>query len=101
MDLTPPLRARRLGDDAEPTLPVTTAETEPALRTGHPRKIRCPKCTWEPTAADRWWCTCGHTWNTFDTGGRCPGCHRQWLETQCRLCDEWSPHEQWYERAAN
>jgi hypothetical protein len=27
--------------------------------------------------------TCGHEWNTFDTGGVCPACVHQWTETQC------------------
>ena len=40
--------------------------------------IRCPKCKWAPRAHDRWLCSkCGHTWNTFDTGGVCPGCRYQ------------------------
>jgi len=35
-------------------------------------------------------------WNTFDTRGVCPACGREWQETQCRRCDAWSRHEDWY-----
>ena len=58
--------------------------------------IACPKCDWEPHAGSQWSCSCGHAWNTFDTGGRCPSCGRQWDETQCLSCSEWSPHLDWY-----
>ena len=59
-------------------------------------KIACPKCDWEPDAGSRWGCTCGHSWNTFDTGGKCPACHKQWQDTQCLSCSKWSPHLDWY-----
>jgi hypothetical protein len=60
--------------------------------------IRCPKCRWMPRAHDRWMCHCRHTWNTFDTRGKCPGCGHQWTQTKCLACREWSEHEDWYER---
>jgi hypothetical protein len=60
-------------------------------------KIRCPLCGWTPRREDRWMCTCGHSWNTFDTGGVCPVCLHQWKETQCLSCGRWSPHSDWYE----
>src|SRR6201998_1188981 len=37
-----------------------------------PPRIRCPLCGWSPRKQDKWVCTCGHSWNTFDTGGVCP-----------------------------
>src|SRR6266852_8293404 len=37
-------------------------------------RIRCPLCGWSPRKDDRWSCSCGHEWNTFDTGGVCPAC---------------------------
>ena len=38
----------------------------------HPPPIRCPLCGWWPCKEDLWSCSCGHQWNTFDTGGfRC------------------------------
>jgi|SRR5579884_3511705 hypothetical protein len=54
--------------------------------------IRCPKCRWAPRAHDRWMCNCGHVWNTFNTGGVCPGCLYQWTETACLACGQWSLH---------
>jgi len=59
-------------------------------------RIRCPKCAWKPGARDRWRCKCGHTWNTFDTGGVCPGCVYRWDTTQCLRCKQWSAHSDWY-----
>ena len=41
-------------------------------------RIRCPLCGWSPRKEDKWFCTCGHEWNTFDTGGICPACLHQW-----------------------
>ena len=61
------------------------------------RKIRCPRCAWQPRKTDRWMCACGHTWNTFDTGGVCPGCDAAWKETQCLKCHQWSLHKDWYD----
>jgi len=63
------------------------------------RRIRCPKCAWEPRRGDLWGCLCGHAFHTFDTAGRCPACHEQWDHTQCLRCGQWSPHPDWYEQA--
>jgi len=61
-------------------------------------EIYCPKCSWRPSATDRWMCnpSCGTVWNTFWTRGLCPGCGHQWLDTACLRCRKWSPHESWY-----
>ena len=59
-------------------------------------RIRCPLCQWVPRKNDLWACDCGHAWNTFDTGGVCPGCMRQWENTQCLACQGWSAHSAWY-----
>ena len=61
-------------------------------------EIYCPKCSWRPAAEDRWACEprCGTLWNTFWTRGLCPGCRKQWGETQCLACKAFSPHRQWY-----
>jgi hypothetical protein len=54
-----------------------------------PPRIRCPLCGWSPRKEDKWFCTCGNEWNTFDTGGVCPDCLQQLillelsLETNC------------------
>ncbi|CAN5856749.1 hypothetical protein BH24ACI5_BH24ACI5_19380 [soil metagenome] len=62
-------------------------------------RIRCPACQWEPTRADRWYCSpgCGYAWNTFDTRALCPGCAKQWTYTVCLHCAVASPHDAWYE----
>jgi hypothetical protein len=60
--------------------------------------IRCPKCKWRPRRSDRWYCTCQHAWNTFETRGKCPACGFQWTETACIACHAWSLHEEWYAR---
>lgn len=73
-----------------------------------PRRIRCPHCRWQPGRRSLWTCMpagapeffaggCGHSWNTFDTRGRCPGCSHQWLHTMCLRCQRWAPHDDWYE----
>ncbi|MGB3182128.1 MAG: hypothetical protein WBB45_12110 [Cyclobacteriaceae bacterium] len=63
-------------------------------------KIACPKCEWEPDGGPHWTCTCGHTWNTFETYGKCPSCTRVWRDTRCPDsaggCGGWSKHADWY-----
>jgi len=61
-------------------------------------RIRCPRCGWSPRKEDQWSCSCGFDWNTFDTGGVCPGCLHRWTETQCLSCSRWSAHSKWYAR---
>jgi hypothetical protein len=73
----------------------TDRKTGGAIR-DRERKIRCPKCRWQPGRDDRWMCGCGQQWNTFDTRGVCPGCDAKWRDTQCLRCHEWSPHDDWY-----
>jgi hypothetical protein len=74
-------------------------------------RIRCPLCSWRPSASSMWSCYslgtpepffegCGAVWNTFSTGGRCPGCHHQWQWTSCHRCEQWSLHQDWYESTA-
>ena len=69
-------------------------------------RIRCPKCEWEPDGKPYWRCSCGHQWDTFATGGRCPRCQAVWEHTQCPIrltsgCGKWSPHLDWYENLDN
>jgi len=62
-------------------------------------KIWCPGCEWKPMPKSRWSCApngCRHTWNTFDTGGVCPGCSKIWHRTQCLRCFDHYPHYDWY-----
>lgn len=58
--------------------------------------VRCPTCQWAPRGGESWLCTCGHSWDTFATRGRCPNCGVQWADTSCPRCHEASPHEAWY-----
>jgi WD40 repeat protein len=59
-------------------------------------RVRCPKCWWQPSPDSRWSCTCGMTWNTFETHGKCPQCDFVWPATSCLKCSEASRHEDWY-----
>ncbi|HEX9241335.1 MAG TPA: hypothetical protein VF875_02725 [Anaeromyxobacter sp.] len=64
-----------------------------------PPRIRCPLCRWQPVKSSRWYCShCGARWNTFETGGVCPGCTHRWLVTACLSCQRYSRHADWYER---
>jgi hypothetical protein len=77
-------------------VPEREFEEEKKPGSSEPPRIRCPLCGWLPRKEDLWSCTCGHEWNTFDTGGVCPACLHQWTETQCLSCGRWSPHSNWY-----
>lgn len=81
--------------ERELDLPRRTARARDDSR--RRRRIRCPRCRWEPGPQDRWCCKCGMVWNTFDTHGLCPRCRHQWTHTACLACGEWSAHEDWYE----
>ncbi len=61
-------------------------------------EIYCPQCKWRPQPESRWICrpVCGTVWNTFWTGGLCPGCGFAWQWTVCLACDKLSPHKDWY-----
>jgi hypothetical protein len=98
-----PLLAKS-GRAADPVI-VTTDEPDSHSEDD----IRCPLCQWRPAAHSRWCCEClgtpepffegcGTVWNTFDTGGRCPGCQHQWRWTTCLDCGVASLHDDWYRR---
>jgi len=89
--------------------PTAMDRVEPADAEPLSGGIRCPLCTWHPESSSRWAClwidtpepffqSCGTSWNTFTTRGRCPGCGHQWTWTSCLSCGGWSLHENWYER---
>ncbi len=72
-------------------------------------QIRCPLCEWQPKSSTRWNCgdcghpeyfynACGAEWNTFATGGKCPGCRHQWKWTMCLHCLGWALHADWYKK---
>ena len=75
--------------------PAIKPSETPSIEDGRLR-IRCPCCRWQPKQGDRWSCTCGYAWNTFDTGGVCPECGKTWQQTQCLQCQMWSRHDDWY-----
>lgn len=89
-------------------IPEKAAEaTEQADEESAFGRIRCPLCQWQPNASSIWHCGdvghpeyffdgCGMEWNTFATGGRCPGCGHQWQWTSCLRCEGWSLHHEWY-----
>ena len=61
-------------------------------------KVYCPKCRWVPRPSDLWMCVpaCRRLWHTFDTCGVCPRCGKNWEDTQCHACQQFSPHIDWY-----
>ncbi|MDQ3373820.1 MAG: hypothetical protein M3521_08035 [Acidobacteriota bacterium] len=72
-------------------------------------RICCPLCEWQPKSSTRWSCgncehpeyfynACGSVWNTFATGGKCPGCRHQWKWTMCLRCFGWALHADWYQK---
>lgn len=58
--------------------------------------IMCTICEWNPDGEAHWACSCGHSWNTFDTKGKCPKCKIQWEVTFCPGCGQTTPHKDWY-----
>ncbi len=61
-----------LNDDPKSSVVLDReVEKEKSREPSGPR-IRCPFCGWSPRKEDKWFCECGHSWNTFDTGGVCP-----------------------------
>jgi hypothetical protein len=79
-----------------PARPGSVSKDRTIGSDGGEGRIRCPKCRWMPGKHDRWMCNCLHIWNTFDTGGVCPACLKQWTVTQCLACHKISPHSDWY-----
>ena len=62
-----------LSDDRSSVVVDREPEQDKSFDPSGPR-IRCPLCGWSPRKDDVWSCTCGHEWNTFETGGVCPAC---------------------------
>ena len=79
-------------------LPIPVPSQGAEVLSPRRKTIRCPKCNWVPQRDHRWQCKCGHSWNTFETGGACPACSYQWSVTACLWCGETSAHSDWYLR---
>src|ERR1035438_4708341 len=79
-----------LNDVAKSSVVLDRELDEEKIESPSGPRIRCPLCGWSPREEDLWSCTCGHMWNTFDTGGVCPACLHQWPSTQCLSCKQWS-----------
>jgi hypothetical protein len=63
--------------------------------------VSCPFCGWKPQEGDLWVCDeCKTKWNTFQTHGKCPGCDKQFIDTQCKKssggCGQVSLNVEWY-----
>jgi hypothetical protein len=82
--------------DAPTIAPDRELEEDKTPGASEAPRIRYTLCGWSPRKEDKWFCTCGNEWNTFDTGGVCPACLHQWTETQCLSCSRWSPYSDWY-----
>jgi hypothetical protein len=68
-----------------------------ALRDPSRQRIRCPACGWVPDGKPHWECElCLTRFDTFKTRAHCPQCPNSWHLTECILCWEHSPHEDWY-----
>lgn len=108
---------RRVGESSEwllrddrGTLRTPLPKTRRREQDGDSRRVRCPICGWSPDLSSRWQCGrvgwpeffaegCGHSWNTFETDGVCPGCGHVWQWTACLACHRWSRRADWYEKA--
>lgn len=68
------------------------------VREQAPRRIgcACPACGTSPLVGPFWVCSDCHTkFDTFATGGICPGCGKQFTITHCSECDTRSPFAAW------
>jgi Zn-dependent protease len=56
----------------------------------------CPSCRSQPLLGALWACgRCGASFDTFETGARCPTCGEVFDETRCADCGRLSPIGQW------
>jgi Zn-dependent protease len=67
------------------------------LRQPRHEDAACPACSEAPVAGPFWGCAeCGTQFDTFAARATCPTCGTTFPMTQCLLCREASPIEQWY-----
>lgn len=60
--------------------------------------VRCPVCSSAPPEGARWYCTsvCRCAFHTFATRGVCPRCGYRHGLAWCLICQQPSPHADWY-----
>lgn len=58
--------------------------------------LRCPSCKVSPPIGPFWGCAnCRQSFDTFETGGRCPHCGAQYDVTACLDCRRSAPQQEW------
>jgi Zn-dependent protease len=58
----------------------------------------CPACGTPPVAGKFWRCgKCNTVFDTFETGGTCPGCGNPFPTTECGNCRQRSPISLWHQ----
>jgi hypothetical protein len=91
-----------LREQTEPGANEPTPDRDPASGTSR-ADIRCPQCSWQHDWEAHWGCElCETVFDTFVTHAICPEktCGNSWKLTWCPMCQQPSPHEDWYVREA-
>lgn len=58
--------------------------------------LKCPSCRMAPPIGPFWGCAnCGQSFDTFETGGRCPHCGTQYGVATCLDCRRSAPQQEW------
>jgi len=58
--------------------------------------LKCPSCGTAPPIGNYWGCAnCRQSFDTFESGGRCPHCGTQYSSTMCLDCRHNSPVHEW------
>ena len=63
--------------------------------------VACPACGVSPYVGQQWSCSpdgCEGSFDTFETGARCPHCDAQFAWTDCPACGQRTAHRAWYRR---
>jgi Zn-dependent protease/DNA-directed RNA polymerase subunit RPC12/RpoP len=58
--------------------------------------LKCPSCGMAPPVGRYWGCAnCHQSFDTFESGGRCPHCSTQYGVTTCLDCRRSAPRSEW------
>lgn len=52
----------------------------------------CPRCKAVPPVGPFWRCSCGQSFDAFESQGTCPHCSRSVAQISCAECNQSSPH---------